>query len=53
LEQFFAPIEERAAASELLGLSINEYFIITKETFWPKEYFQATQIGTSIDDSTY
>ena len=47
LEQFYAPIEDRAASSEFLGPSINEYIIITKETFWLKEYFEATQSGAS------
>jgi hypothetical protein len=53
LEQFYTPIEDRAASSEFLELSLDDFVTITKESFWPKKYFEATEGGAAIDDPTY
>jgi hypothetical protein len=41
-------IQDRAAASEYLGFSLDEYVILTKEIFWPKTNFDLTQSGGPI-----
>jgi hypothetical protein len=39
-------IRNRAVDSEYLGLTLDQYKIITKEAFWPIEYFNITQSTT-------
>jgi hypothetical protein len=43
---------QRAADAEYLGLSQEEYIILTREAFWPKRYFELNQ-GTAITDEVY
>jgi hypothetical protein len=43
-------ILDRAADAEYLGLTQEEYIILTKQAFWPKRYFELTQNTTCIDD---
>ena len=41
---------DRAVDAEFLGLTQEEYIILTKEAFWPKRYFEITQKATYADD---
>lgn len=40
----------RAIEAEFLGLTQEEYTILTKGSFWPKEYFNITQKTTFTDE---
>jgi hypothetical protein len=52
LQQLHERVLQRAADAEYLGLSQEEYIILTKEAFWPKEYFELTQ-GVTLTDEVY
>ncbi len=41
---------DRAADAEFLGLTLEEYIILTKEAFWSKGYFDITEQITHTDD---
>jgi len=43
---------ERAVDAEFLGLTQEEYIILTQEAFWPKHYFEIVQ-KKSISDTEY
>ena len=43
---------DRAVDAEFLGLTQEEYIILTREAFWPKRYFEITQ-KTSYTDDVY
>jgi hypothetical protein len=49
-EEFLAKLHEivldRAVDAEFLGLTQEEYIILTKQAFWKKEYFDITQNAT-------
>jgi Tc toxin complex TcA C-terminal TcB-binding domain/Neuraminidase-like domain len=36
-------VQDRAVDAEFLGMTQEEYIILTKEAFWPKRYFEITQ----------
>ncbi|MBA2680509.1 MAG: hypothetical protein H0U76_19205, partial [Ktedonobacteraceae bacterium] len=41
---------DRAADAEFLGMTQEEYIILTKEAFWPKRYFDLTQQKEYAED---
>ncbi|MBV8883138.1 MAG: hypothetical protein JO235_03955 [Chroococcidiopsidaceae cyanobacterium CP_BM_RX_35] len=43
---------DRAVDAEFLGLTQEEYIILTKEAFWPKEYFEIT-LQQILTDAEY
>lgn len=53
LSEIHIQMQDRAAASEYLTISIDEFIILTKETFWPKSYFDITEPGTTITTKEY
>jgi len=51
LQVLHAEVMERAVDAEFLGLTQEEYIILTREAFWPKTYFDLTlQMVHSVDD---
>jgi hypothetical protein len=46
-------VQDRAAAAEYLGLSPDEYIIITRESLWPIECSKFADSGTIIDVPTF
>jgi hypothetical protein len=42
LKQLHEQVLDRAVDAEFLGLTQEEYIILTKEAFWPKRYFDIT-----------
>ena len=52
LEGFHNEVLTRACEAEYLGLTQEEYIILTKEAFWPKAYFEFTQ-NTVFTDEQY
>jgi hypothetical protein len=46
LEELHQEVIERAVDAEFLGLTQEEYIILTREAFWPKRYFDLTQNAT-------
>ncbi|KAK5203125.1 hypothetical protein LTR96_011047 [Exophiala xenobiotica] len=48
-----AQIQDRAAAAENLGLSPDEYVIITRESLWPIECSEFADSGSIIDVEDY
>jgi hypothetical protein len=46
MQKLHTIIRNRAVDSEYLGLTLAQYEIITKEAFWPIEYFNITQSTT-------
>ena len=46
MQKLHTTIRNRAVESEYLGLTLDQYKIITKEAFWPIEYFNITQNTT-------
>ncbi len=42
----------RAVDAEALGMTQEEYIILTREAFWPRHYFEITS-GTSVSEDTY
>lgn len=46
MQKLHTIIRNRAVDSEYLGLTLDQYKIITKEAFWPIEYFNITQNTT-------
>ncbi len=47
-----AEVQDRAVDAEFLGLTQEEYIILTKEAFWPKDYFSLT-LGAPQSDNDY
>jgi hypothetical protein len=43
LQMLHATVLDRAADAEFLGITQEEYIILTREAFWPKAYFDLTQ----------
>ncbi len=43
-------VQDRAVDAEFLGMTQEEYIILTKEAFWPKRYFEITQQTKFTDD---
>jgi len=52
LEQLNPTIINRTRDAETLGFLLEEYKIIFKEIFWPKQYFELTQ-GKTLTDAEY
>ena len=52
LEDLHKTTLDRAVDAEFLGLTQEEYIILTREAFWPKRYFEITQ-KTSYTDEVY
>ena len=52
LQKLHTIIRNRAVDSEYLGLTLEQYKIITKQAFWPIEYFNITQ-STSLTPGQY
>jgi hypothetical protein len=52
LETLHQTVLDRAVNAEFLGLTQEEYIILTKEAFWPKRYFEIT-LKKSIEDKDY
>jgi len=50
LQALHKTIQDRAVDAEFLGLTQEEYILLTKEAFWPKRYFEITQQRTYTDD---
>jgi hypothetical protein len=50
LQELHKTVQDRAVDAEFLGLTQEEYIILTKEAFWPKRYFEITQQTTYTDD---
>lgn len=42
LQTLHAKVLDRAAGAEFLGITQEEYIILTREAFWPKDYFDLT-----------
>jgi hypothetical protein len=51
--QLRGQLQDRAAAAEFLGLSPDEYVIITRESLWPIGCSEFADDGTIIDVDTY
>ncbi|WP_211450788.1 neuraminidase-like domain-containing protein [Collimonas antrihumi] len=43
-------VQQRAVDAEFLGITQEEYIILTREAFWPKVYFELTQQQVYTDD---
>lgn len=50
LQALHTTILDRAVDAEFLGLTQEEYIILTKEAFWPKRYFEITQKKDFTED---
>jgi len=50
LKQLHAAVQDRAVDAEFLGITQEEYIILTKQAFWPKEYFDLTVQKSHTDD---
>jgi Tc toxin complex TcA C-terminal TcB-binding domain/Neuraminidase-like domain/Salmonella virulence plasmid 28.1kDa A protein len=50
LETLHTVTLDRAVDAESLGMTQEEYIILTKEAFWPKRFFEITQNKTFTDD---
>ncbi len=50
LQALHTTILDRAVDAEFLGLTQEEYIILTKEAFWPKRYFEITQKQNFTED---
>ena len=50
LQRLHTTIQDRAVDAEFLGMTQEEYIILTKEAYWPKRYFEITQQTTYTDD---
>lgn len=50
LQALQTAIQDRAVDAEFLGMTQEEYILLTKEAFWPKRYFEITQQTTYTDD---
>ena len=46
LQELHQAVIDRAVDADFLGLTQEEYIILTSEAFWPKEYFDLTQHKT-------
>ena len=51
LQKLHKTVQDRAVDAEFLGLTQEEYIILTKEAFWPKRYFEITQKTSYTDDA--
>jgi Tc toxin complex TcA C-terminal TcB-binding domain/Neuraminidase-like domain/Salmonella virulence plasmid 28.1kDa A protein len=52
LRQFHGVATERAVDAEYLGLTQEDYIILTREAYWPKPYFDLT-MQTSLTTADY
>jgi hypothetical protein len=52
LKELHEQVMRRATGAEFLGMTQEEYIILTREAFWPKAYFALTQSST-LSDSDY
>lgn len=52
LDVLHAEVYERATDAEYLGITQEEYIILTREAFWKKRYFELTT-GSSYTDEEY
>jgi hypothetical protein len=50
LQKLHVQTLDRAVDAEFLGITQEEYIILTKEAFWPKRYFELTQKAIYADD---
>jgi hypothetical protein len=50
LQALHKTVQDRAVDAEFLGLTQEEYIILTKEAFWPERYFEITQQTAYTDD---
>jgi hypothetical protein len=50
LQTIHTTIQDRAVDAEFLGMTQEEYIILTEEAFWPKRYFEITQQTIFTDD---
>ncbi len=50
LKALHAMILDRAADAEFLGLTQEEYIILTRQAFWPKDYFDLTLQKVHTDE---
>ena len=50
LQALHTVIVDRAVDAEFLGLTQEEYIILTREAFWPKRYFDITQKQEFTED---
>ena len=50
LEALHKTTLDRAVDAEFLGLTQEEYIILTREAFWPKRHFEITQKTSYTDD---
>jgi hypothetical protein len=53
LESLHETVLTRAVEAERLGLTQEEYIILTKEALWPKRYFEITMKQPAIADKDY
>lgn len=52
LQELHREARRRAVQAEALGVTQEDYIILTREAFWPKQYFVLTT-GASISPSSY
>jgi hypothetical protein len=52
LQALHQTVLDRAVDAEFLGLTQEEYIILTKEAFWPKRYFEIT-LKKNIENKDY
>jgi peptidoglycan hydrolase-like protein with peptidoglycan-binding domain len=52
LKQLHTIVLDRAVDAEFLGMTQEEYIIVTKEAFWPKRYFDIT-LGKTHTEKEY
>jgi hypothetical protein len=50
LAELHKKILDRAADAEYLGMTQEEYIILTKQAFWPRRYFELVENKSCIDD---
>ena len=50
LKKIHAAVLDRAVDAEFLGMTQEEYIILTKEAFWPKRYFDITLSMTHSEE---
>lgn len=51
LQTLHTTVIDRAVDAEFLGMTQEEYIILTREAFWPKRYFEITQKKSFTDDA--
>jgi Tc toxin complex TcA C-terminal TcB-binding domain/Neuraminidase-like domain len=52
LRELHEEVQGRATDAEFLGLTQEEYIVLAREAFWPKEYFDLTK-NTAMQDADY